>query len=127
VPVKTAADALERVEWSTVRWLNEDFHQCLKTGCAMEQRNLEDAARIEWLLGLLAPVAVCLLQLRQGARLNPDVPATTMAGLLMVSMLAAKLDVPLPQMTVRTFWRGVAQLGGCQGRRSDGEPGRKTL
>ncbi len=127
VPVGTAADALERVEWYAVRWLNEDFHQCLKTGCAMEQRDLEDVARIQRLLGLLSPVAVRLLQLREGARLNPDAPATTVADPLMVGILAAKLDVPLTQMTVRDFWRGVAQLGGFQGRRGDGEPGWKTL
>jgi hypothetical protein len=127
VSVGTAADALERIEWYTARWLNEDYHQCLKTGCAIEQRDLEDVARIERLLGLLAPVGVRLLQLREGARLNPDVPATTVADPLMVGILAAKLDVPLTQMTVRNFWRGIAQLGGFQGRRSDGEPGWKTL
>jgi hypothetical protein len=30
-------------------------------------------------------------------------------------------------MTARTFWRGVAQLGGFLGRRRDGDPGWKTL
>jgi hypothetical protein len=127
VPVQTPTDALERVEWYTTRWLDEDFHQCLKTGCTIEQRDLEHADRVERLLGLLAPIAVRLLQLREGARLNPDAPATTVADPLMVSILAAKLGVSPTQMTVRAFWQGIAQLGGFQGRRGDGEPGWKTL
>jgi len=127
VPVEEAEDALERIEWYTARWLDEDYHQCLKTGCEIEQRDLEDVARIERLLGILAPVAVRLLQLREDARLNPQVPASTVADPLMVAVLAAKVGVSATDMTVRTFWREVAKLGGFLGRRRDGEPGWKTL
>ncbi len=127
VPVETAEDALERLDWYTARWVVEEYHQCLKTGCEIEHRDLEHADRIERLLGFLAPVAVRLLQLREDARLNPELPADTVADPLMVTILAAKLDLPAAKMTVQAFWHGVAQLGGFIGRRRDGPPGWKTL
>mgnify|MGYP001766048834 CR=1 FL=1 len=127
VPVATAADALERLDWYTARWLVEDYHQCLKTGCAIEQRDFEEAVRIERLLGFLAIVAVRLLQLRESARQEPNAPALATVAPLFVHLLAAKLRLAGNTITLRQFWRGVAQLGGFRGRRSDGDPGWKTL
>lgn len=127
VPVGTPAEAEQRVEWYTARWLVEDYHQCLKTGCAMEERDLEDAQRIQRLLGFLAIIAVRLLQLREEARLDPEAPANRTVDPLLLRLLAAKLKLSPTNLTQRQFWRGVARLGGFQGRRSDGDPGWKTL
>jgi hypothetical protein len=127
VRVATAEDALERVEWYTTRWVVEDYHQCLKTGCAIEERDLETADRIQRLLGIMAPVAVRLLQLRDNARAKPDMAASAVADPLMVRVLAAKSGLRPEEMTVRTFCREVAKMGGFLGRRRDGEPGWKTL
>jgi len=59
----------------------EDYHQCLKTGCAIkrgsatalssEKRQLQEGERLLRLLGFLAPIAARLLQLREIARLTP--------------------------------------------------------
>lgn len=127
VPVEDAAAALERLDWYTARWLVEEYHQCLKTGCRIERRDLEHAERITRLLGFLAPIAVRLLQLRETARLDPEQPAANVVDRLRISVLAAQLEVDAATMTARDFWRGVAQLGGFIGRRGDQEPGWKTL
>lgn len=127
VAVDTAADAFERIDWYTMRWVAEDYHQCLKTGCALEQRDLEHADRIERLIGFLAPVAARLLQLRDAARLDADRPARDVVDPLLVTLLAHRLKLESAEMTVKAFWRGVAQLGGFLGRRRDGEPGWKIL
>ncbi len=127
VPVDNADDALERLDGYTIRWVVEDYHQCLKTGCAIEHRDLEHADRIKRLLGFLAPIAVRLLQLREEARLRPESPATAIVDPVMVAILMHRLNIPTAKMTARTFWRGVAQLGGFRGRRRDGDPGWKTL
>ncbi|HYN88947.1 MAG TPA: IS4 family transposase, partial [Ardenticatenaceae bacterium] len=126
-PVHSRDQALERLNWYLRRWVIEDYHQCLKTGCHIEHRDLEHADRIERLLGFLALIAVRLLQLRQDARLTPDAPAITLVEPLLVSLLVAELGLRRPTLTLRDFWRGVAHLGGFQGRRSDGDPGWKTL
>lgn len=127
LPVLDLQTALERLDWYTARWLVEDYHQCLKTGCALEKRDLEQATRIKRLLGFLAVVAVRLLQLRQDARGNPQAPATTVADVVEVALVAAQGPVKAEQLTARQFWRGVAAMGGFLGRRGDGNPGWKTL
>jgi hypothetical protein len=127
VPVTSVEAALERLDWYTTRWVVEDYHQCLKTGCAIEHRDLAHADRIKRLLGFLAPIAVRLLQLREEARMRPESPVTDAIDPMMVAILAHRLNIPAAKMTARTFWRGVAQLGGFLGRRRDGDPGWKTL
>ena len=55
VPSQTLAQAWERAAWYRCRWLVEDFHQCLKTGCQIEKRRLEEASSLLRLLAMLAP------------------------------------------------------------------------
>jgi hypothetical protein len=38
VPTTTLEQAWERVDWYRCRWSVEDYHQCLKSGCRMEER-----------------------------------------------------------------------------------------
>jgi Transposase DDE domain len=54
VPVTDAASALERMEWYRLRWVVEEYHKALKTGCAREQRQLQSA---QGLLALLAVIS----------------------------------------------------------------------
>jgi len=67
VPISNANSALLQVDWYALRWVIEEYHKCLKTGCALEQRQLTTASGLERLLGFLAIVAVRLLQLRTRA------------------------------------------------------------
>ena len=127
LPVTTGADAHRLTEWYTCRWLCEDYHQCLKSGCRLERTQLDAGNDVERLLGFAAPIAVRLLQLRQAARLLPDLPAESVVDPLMVCLLARRQQTDGPTMTTEQFWRGVARLGGHQGRRRDGPPGWRTL
>lgn len=43
VPITTETSALTQVDWYSVRWVIEEYHKCLKTGCAVEQRQLTTA------------------------------------------------------------------------------------
>jgi hypothetical protein len=123
----TLAKAYERIEWYTCRWLVEDYHQCLKTGCAIEKRQLQEGERLLRLLGFLAPVAARLLQLREIARLTPKRLAIAEMPKELVKLVAVLADVPPDSLTVGDFWRHVARFGGYLGRRGDGPPGWKTL
>jgi hypothetical protein len=58
VPTTTLEQAWERVEWYRHRWLVEDYHQCLKSGCRIEQRQGPPVDGLIRLLGLLSPLAV---------------------------------------------------------------------
>ena len=127
LPINSTEDAYRTVDWYSCRWICEDYHQCLKTGCKIERTQFDDGADIKRLLGFAAPIAVRLLQLRQAARQTPDVPAANMVDPLMVTMLALRLKKNESGMTVGEFLMGVARLGGHLGRRGDGPPGWRTL
>jgi hypothetical protein len=127
LPVQTVEQAWERVGWYRRRWIVEDYHQALKTGCRMEERQIESYEGVRRLLGLLAPMAVRLLQLRTLARQQPARPAAEVLPSEVVHLVALKTGGEAAGMTVEQCLKRIAQLGGYQGRRSDGPPGWKTL
>ncbi len=126
VPTTTLEQAWERVEWYRHRWLVEDYHQCLKSGCRMEERQLQTVDGLVRLLGLLSPLAVRLLQLRGYARSEPERPAHEVIEPLMLAVLAERSGQAPATMTVGTFWTEVARLGGYLARSHDGPPGWRT-
>ncbi len=126
-PVHTLSDATRIVDWYTCRWLCEDYHQCLKTGCRVEDTQLDDGADIQRLLGFKIPIAVRLLQLRQLVRIAPDQLAQKLIDPLLVKIAAHSQNRDAASMTMNQFWINVAKTGGYQGRRSDGPPGWRTL
>jgi len=127
LPIPDAATAQQYARWYGLRWLIEDYHKCLKTGCRLEARQLTTGQGLLALLGLVAVVAVRLLQLRMLSRQAPDSPASATVPPEVVTVLAGSLHLPPETLTVGQFWRGVARLGGFIGRASDGDPGWQTL
>jgi hypothetical protein len=127
VPTTTLEQAWERVNWYRASFRVEDYHHCLKTGCRIEDRQLQSAERLIRLLGLLSPLAVRLLQLRDLSRQAPERPAQTVIEPEIRTVLAAHVGLSPASMTVGTFWTEVARLGGYLARRGDGPPGWKTL
>jgi Transposase DNA-binding/Transposase DDE domain len=127
LPTMTLEEAWERAGWYSHRWVVEDYHQCLKTGCRLEQRQLQTVERFFRLLGLLSPVAIRLLQLRDVARNAPDRLASEVVEADLLTVVAAQASLDPAIMTAEVFWREVARLGGYLARRHDGPPGWKTL
>ncbi len=127
LPIQSIEQAWERVDWYRARWIVEDYHQGLKTGCRVEQRQLQSYEGLRRLLGLLAPTAVRLLQLRASARQSPMLPASQTLPAEVVQVVAAKAEVPVAQLTTQECWHTIARFGGYLGRKGDGPPGWKTL
>jgi len=122
-PVASAEEAWEKVDWYGHRWLIEEYHKGLKTGCAAEKRQLEDAEALKPLVAVLAIMATQLLELKEHARTTPQRPALEVASEDHVRTLALLRRRDPQKMTVREFWMEVAKLGGFAGRKSDGNPG----
>lgn len=121
-------DALRIIEYYSLRWVIEEYHKCLKTGCRAEKNQLEEAQSISALLGFLAIIAVRLLKLREISRTNPEAEARTLVPGKMVDVVVVQLNlVERKPLTVKQFWHGVARLGGFIGRKSDGNPGWQTI
>src|SRR5437763_4544255 len=62
VSTTTLEQAWERIGWDEHRWVVEEYHQCLKTGCRLEERQAQSAERLIRLMGVLLPLAVRSLQ-----------------------------------------------------------------
>ena len=127
VAVEGEEDAWERVQWYRMRWIVEDYHQCLKTGCQIEARQVQTYEGLRTVLGFLAPLAVRLLQLREVARQEPERPAQEVLPPDVVKVVAHLARVSPQRLTSRRCWHRIAQAGGYLGRKGDGEPGWKTL
>jgi hypothetical protein len=126
-PVLTLAQAQQIVSWYECRWLCEEYHMCLKTGCKIEASQLDNAVDIQRLLGLATPIAVRLLQLKHMVHQTPDRLASDVLDPLMVQVLALRYKAIAATLTLAEFWKRVARLGGHIGRSSDGDPGWRTL
>ena len=72
LPVESFEDAWRILTYYEKRWLIEEWHKALKTGCRVEGRQLKRKERLERMTGLLSVVAVRLLQLKSAARTTPE-------------------------------------------------------
>ena len=129
LPVENFDDAWVVIGYYEKRWLIEEWHKALKTGCRVTERQLKTKSRLEPLVGLLSVVSVRLLQLKSVARTEPNRPARQLIPPRWIAMLrATRKNLTKSQLlTVAQFYRELAKLGGFIGRTSDGEPGWITI
>jgi len=127
VPVTCFADAVERVTWYRLRWQIEVYHKVLKSGCRIEETQLETVERLLPFLALFAIIAWRLFWITLVARAEPDAPATVVLAehewhaLYAFHHKSTRLPAQPPSVAQVTTW--IAQLGGFLARKSDGPPG----
>jgi hypothetical protein len=124
--IKTKADVDFIVDAYCARWVIEEFFKALKSGCALEKRQLESVRSVANLIAVSLPIAWLLLRLRHLSRDTPDAPATALLSPLMLKCLRILLKdrrrKPLPaRPTCRELTWGIAGLGGHI--TNNGEPG----
>lgn len=126
VPVNDLADANERIDWYRCRWIVEEYHKALKTGCQIEDMQFTREDRLQPAIALISVVAVSLLQLRDASR-RPDAEtrlATALFPVLLVMVLSLwRYGKQRTDLTVHDFCYALARLGGHQNRKGDHRPG----
>jgi hypothetical protein len=131
LPIASVDDALTCVRWYSYRWLIERYHFVLKSGCRLEELQLEDALRLERALATYCLVAWRLLWLTYQARQQPDLSCTIALEQHEWQSLYCTIHrtahPPQAPPTLHEAVRWIAQLGGFLGRRHDGEPGVKLI
>jgi len=124
----TFAEALRVVKAYACRWLIEQFHKALKSGTHVDDSQLETAARLETLVGILSVVATRLIELKLLARVRPDEPVTPEHfGAEALAVLEQGIGRPALGWTNATVLVGIARLGGFLARKGDGPPGWQTI
>ena len=126
VAVADAAAAWERVDWYEARWVIEEYHKGLKTGCGIEELQFTTEERLQPMIALLSVVAVFLLRLRATAR-HDDADKTAATELFPATTVEAlsrwRHGEMRPGWTVAEFCLALGRLGGHQNRRGDAPPG----
>lgn len=133
-PVDTPQEVEAVVDAYRGRWVIEEYFKALKTGCAIEKRQLESFRALANALAVFTVIAWRLLLLRSVARDRPDAPASEALTDRQVRVLRdlSRLDDPrvpklkIPAMpTAQHALAAVAQLGGHLKR--NGAPGWQVL
>ena len=131
VAVENFPQALERLQWYSVRWQIEVYHRTLKSGCRIETRQLGSADRLESCLAIDLVVAWRILHLTKLGRETPEVACTVFfeeqQWRALVAFVRREAKPAATPPSLREAIRMVASLGGFLGRKSDGEPGTQTL
>jgi hypothetical protein len=130
-PVTSFEQAVQNLEYYACRWIVERFHFVLKSGCGVEKRHLDHVDRLIRFLAIANVVAWRLLWQTYLARVEGDLPCTTVLAdcewkaLYAFIHKTATIPQSPPTLAEATLW--LAQLGGFLARASDGSPGVKVL
>jgi hypothetical protein len=128
--VTTAEEAAAVVDHYRARWVIEEFFKSLKTGCALEERQLTTFASLVRTLAIFAPIAWHLLLVRTWGRKEKSPPATTLflprQLLILAALYEERCNKTLPKSpSVKDAMLAIAKLGGHLPR--NGPPGWLTL
>ena len=119
-------ESITVIEYYRARWMIEEWHKVLKTGCEIEDRQLETWERMEVLLSLYSVISWKILELRElargASRRSPDVFLTDTEQTI--------LETKFPELTNKggkAYAVAVAMIGGYLNRNSDPPPGWQTM
>lgn len=129
-PVESFEAAYRVVSWYECRWIIEEYHKGMKTGCRTEALQFTSEDRLQPAIVVLSVVTLTLLQLRQASRCADAKTrkATTIIGSSYVEVLSMWRHKSIkPDWSVHDFYYALARLGGHQNRKHDHPPGWQVL
>ena len=131
LPVKSLAEAKEKIRWYAMRWKIETFHKILKSGCRAEDSRLRTAER---LVNLIAIFCILSWRIFWMTMLNRQFPAAkagftfTVSEIAVLSQLAAqKGKTAKKALSLGECISQVARLGGYLARAKDPPPGNMVI
>ena len=127
-PVDTAEEIQWVIDTYRARWVIEEFFKALKTGCAVQNLQLETYEALRNAVALHLPIAWQLLLLRSVGRAQPDAPAEQVLTETQLQVLRTLGRRPLSaRPTVGEAKIAIAVLGGYLVTKAKGPPGWITL
>lgn len=129
LPVETFDQAKRGVDIYTQRWLIEEFHRILKSGCRVEQIAFRDSDSLLAAVALYMVIAWRILYLRDYGRAAPRLCCSmffTEAEWKAAFIVFRKATGPDPP-TLAEMLAMVGKIGGHMGRKTDPPPGPECL
>ena len=131
LPVRSRADAIEKLNWYAMRWKIETFHKILKSGFKAEEIRLRAAERIVNMVAIL-----CLLSWRvfwmtmlnrTRSDASPELALTPTEIYLLDQLIADPRDHSEQQSSLSVYLTKLARLGGYLARAKDPPPGNTVM
>ena len=130
VAIESLESAKQVIDWYACRWIIEEYHKALKTGCGVESLQFHSEERLEPAIALMSVVAATLLRLRDAGRATDAKQrlATEVIGEEYIEALSLWRHRNIRHdWSVHDFVMALGRLGGHQNRKGDGPPGWLTL
>lgn len=130
LPINTAEQAIQVITWYLCRWQIEIFFKILKTGCEVEELQLQTLERIKPCLALYMIIAWRILYLTMLGRFCPDMPCSSVfeeEEWHAVYVVTHRVPPPKIPPDLNTMIRMIAGLGGFLNRKGDGFPGPQPI
>jgi hypothetical protein len=130
LPVNSAEEAEQKVQWYVCRWQIEIYFRILKSGCKVEQLQLQERDRLEVALALYMIVAWRVLYLLMLGRTVPDLSCEVVLAAeewKAVYLVTQRKPPPAQPPCLGDILVLIARLGGFLARKGDGHPGPKAL
>ena len=128
--IESFEDVLLVIDYYQARWTIEVYFRVLKTGCRVEEIQLETTRRIKNCLAFYKIIAWRVMQLTHLNRECPSLPCTAVfdeCEWKSVWRVTRKEELPKHPPTLLEFIPLVAQLGGYNNRPSEPPPGPQAI
>jgi hypothetical protein len=131
LPVRSRAEAVEKLRWYTVRWKVELFHKILKSGCRAEDARLRTAERLVNLLSLYCILSWRIFWMTMLNRVVPDgsprLALTTLETDLLDELVPDQDPRSRRRKTLSHYLTKIARMGGYLARGPDPPPGNTVM
>jgi hypothetical protein len=130
LPIRSRADAIEKLHWYALRWKIEVFHKIMKSGCKAEESKLRTAER---LVNLIATFCIMSWRIfwmtmlnRSAERVSPKFALTPLEVVLLDRLVKDKTK-HTHYKCLSDYLTKIAQLGGYLARAHDPPPGNVVM
>ncbi|WP_237575563.1 IS4 family transposase [Mycetohabitans sp. B8] len=130
MPVRSRAEAVEKLNWYAMRWKVETFHKILKSGCRAEESKLRTADRLANLIGVFCILSWRLFWLTMISRSVPQAPPEVVFTQTEIELLGRVVQDSPRSAQAPPLLRNLiklARLGGYLARASDPAPGNTVM
>ena len=128
--LKTFEEVATRIQWYLCRWQIEVFFKVLKSGCKVEELQLEKMDRLEPALAFYMIIAWRVLYVTIMGRSCPEIPCDVIFDTeewQAVYITTHRKAPPKTPPSLNEMVRAIATFGGFLDRKGDGEPGVQAL
>ena len=132
LPIRSRAEAIQKLVWYASRWKVETYHKILKSGCKAEASRLRTADRLVNLIFVFCILSWRLFWMTMLNRADSRLPAgqvfsKTERQLLDHLVPDRPVDRARKKISLSFYMTKLARLGGYLARADDPPPGNKVM